>query len=387
MYLAYLAIVLPYAFLQAGFASTTARRRGPSSPRSFRPAVDVVITCYAEDPSLLAECCASVAEQDYSGPLRIFVVDDGSPNAKDIQRALWAVQERHPERDWTFLFSSRHINKRASQDKAFRLCKGEIMVTVDSDTVLRPDAVTHMVEEFRDPRVGGVCGNLRPKNGAQNRLTGLLERRYQHQSEQERAAQSRFGAVLCCAGPLSAYRRSVLEPIWERYQTQSFLGRRCITGDDIHLTMLVLRQGFRTTFAWGAHGYTQVPASLGHFCRQQLRWQRSMYRELAWMLPMLPRWHPYIALDVTARMLLPFLLLALGALLAAEAVLIDPAYLGQDGYLVAVPTLVYSALVVWQVGDLKFLAYGPLHILLAVLRLYAVVSLASSNWLTPRGRR
>lgn len=411
MYLIYLAIVLPYALLQAGFAATVMRRSppaadptadpgagsaaapavdptvDPAAAAARTPAVDVVVTCYAEDPALLAECCDSIAKQDYPGSLRIFVVDDGSPNAADIRRALDEVKRRHPRRDWTLVLSPRHTNKRATQDAAFRLCTGEIMVTVDSDTVLHADAVSRIVELFADPRVGGVCGNVHARNARQNLLTGLLDRRYQHLFEQERAAQSRWGAVLCCAGPLSGFRRSVVEPVWDDYLQQSFLGRRCVTGDDIHLTALVLRQGYTTRFAWRAHADTQVPASLGHYCRQQLRWQRSMYRELAWMLPMLPRWHPYIALDIAARVLLPFLLAAITLFLGAEVVMIDPAYLRQDAYLLVVPMLVYAALVLWQVGDLKFLAYAPLHLLLLPFKLYAVLSLTSNSWMTPRGRR
>jgi N-acetylglucosaminyltransferase len=410
MYLVYLVIVLPYALFQAGFAASVTRRRPPTADpaadagagsaaipaadpaaaaaaAAYAPAVDVVITCYGEDPALLTECCASVAAQDYPGPLRIFVVDDGSPNAVDIRRALDEVRRRHPERDWTVILSPRHVNKRATQDVAFRRGSGEIMVTVDSDTVLHADAVSRIVELFADPEVGGVCGNVHARNARQNLLTGLLDRRYQHLFEQERAAQSRWGAVLCCSGPLSGYRRSVLEPIWDDYITQSFLGHRCVTGDDIHLTVLVLRHGATTRFASRAHADTQVPASLGHYCRQQLRWQRSMYRELAWMVPMLPRWNPYIALDIAARVLLPFLLAAMAMFLGAEVVMIDPAYLRQDAYLLVVPMLVYAALVLWQVGDLRFLAYAPLHLLLVPFKLYAVLSLASNSWMTPRGRR
>jgi cellulose synthase/poly-beta-1,6-N-acetylglucosamine synthase-like glycosyltransferase len=393
LYLAYLVIAVPYALLQAGFAAIARRRflatgataDGASEAPPFAPAVDVIITCYAEDPTLLAECCTSVAEQDYSGPLRILLVDDGSPNRAELRRAVDDVRERYPRRPWK-LFWPEHTNKRMSQNVAFRESSGELVVLVDSDTVLRHDAVTWIVDAFRDSRVGGACGNLRPKNSTQNLLTSLLERRYQHLFEQERGAQSRFGKVLCCSGPLSAYRRSALEPVWDRYVGQSFLGRPCVTGDDIHLTMLVLGQGFETRLSWHARAYTQVPASLVHYCQQQLRWQRSMYRELPRTLLMLRRWHAYMWLDLAARILLPFMLVAMAVLYAAE-VAIDLSFLLRDAYLLAVPMIIYAGLVAWQVGDPKFLAYGPLHLLLVPFRLYAVLSFGSRNWITPRGRR
>jgi N-acetylglucosaminyltransferase len=389
IYLIYLAIVVPYSLLQTGFATTVTRGREGASPEPaepIRPAVDVVITCYNEDPQLFAECCASVAAQDYGGSMQIYIVDDGSANAEALQAALVGVKKRHPERRWTVEFATRRANKRAAQDVVFGRCSGEVIVTVDSDTVLEPDAVTSIVQPFRDPAVGAVCGHLRARNADQNLLTGLINRRYKHIFEQERAAQGRFGTTLCCAGPLSAYRRSVLLRVWDRYLGQTFLGVRCIAGDDIHLTVLVLEQGFKTVFEPRALAHTQVPPTLELYCRQQLRWQRSMYRELAWMVPLLRRWHPFVTLDLVARTLLPFLLVALAALFTAEVVLIDPAYLREDWYLLLVPMVVNAGLVAWQVRDLRFLAYGPLHLLLTTFRLYAVVSLASSNWMT-RSRR
>lgn len=55
--------------------------------------------------------------------------------------------------------------------------------------------------------------------------------------------------------------------------------------------------------------------------RQQLRWNRSFYRELRWIIPLLVRRPPYLTLDVAARFLLPLLLpMALvAAVLAAMA--------------------------------------------------------------------
>jgi N-acetylglucosaminyltransferase len=44
------------------------------------PSVDVIVPCFNEDPIILSECLASLAEQDYAGKLRFYVVDDGSKN-------------------------------------------------------------------------------------------------------------------------------------------------------------------------------------------------------------------------------------------------------------------------------------------------------------------
>ena len=56
-----------------------------------------------------------------------------------------------------------------------------------------------------------------------------------------KAAESIFGAVTCCSGCFSAYRREAIAPVLERWENQRFLGRPATYGDDRSLTNFVLR--------------------------------------------------------------------------------------------------------------------------------------------------
>jgi N-acetylglucosaminyltransferase len=236
----------------------------------------VIVPCYNEEPSLLAACLRSLRGQDYQGELAVWVVDDGSGNRRELLPVLAA--EADP--GWRVVLLEGNRGKREAQAALLREGRGELLVMIDSDTSIEPDGIRRIVAPFADPCVGAVTGDLRPSNPAESWLTRLIEVRYRLLFERERAAQAAFGAVLCCASPFSAYRRSVVERVWPRYIGQRFWAGRRVFGDDLKLTNLVLAAGHRSVYEPTARAATSVPATLRGFARQQLRWNRSFYRKL-----------------------------------------------------------------------------------------------------------
>jgi cellulose synthase/poly-beta-1,6-N-acetylglucosamine synthase-like glycosyltransferase len=308
----YVGIAVAYAVVQGRLASRHVSTSRPVADRRW-PSVDVVLPCYNEDAAVLAHCCAALEHQDYPGELRLFLVDDGSRNRETIEAAVYR-RYRHRE-GWTVILLDGNKGKRIAQDAAVRRGRGELVVTMDSDTSVAPGAIRRLVAAFAGAEVGAVTGDVRVRNLDHNRLTRLIDERYRLLFEQERAAQGVVGSVLCCSGPFSAYRRSALERVWVDYLRQTFAGRTCVAGDDIHLTNLVLAHGYRSLYEPSARALTIVPTTLRGYLLQQARWNRSFYRELLPTLRILPRRSPYLALDVGARLLLP-LLLAAGLVLA-----------------------------------------------------------------------
>src|SRR5437763_8339134 len=297
---AYAVLVITHFLLQTFFAHRSHRRfvRGLERATSYeyRPSVDVVVAAYYEDPHELAACFESLVEQDYAGRMEVFIVDDCSPNRAELA----PLYERFGALPgWRVLLPDWNRGKRHAQDTAFRECDGEIMVTIDSDTIVAPDGVRNLVAAFADPRVGAVTGDVGVTNWRKNLLTRLIGMRYWVAFNQERAAQSWFRSVLCCSGPLAAYRRSTLtSACWDDYISQTFRGISCTYGDDRHLTNLVLAAGYDTLFVPGATAITNAPESLRGYLKQQLRWNKSFYRELLWTLPFLLHRSRYMVFEV-----------------------------------------------------------------------------------------
>ena len=389
LFLAYTVLVLTHLVLQVGCAALHARRArrrheralAAAADRAAWPDVDVIVPVYDEDPDDLDRCCASLAAQDYPGTVRVFLVDDGSPNRSQVLPVL----ERHGARPgWTVVLPELNGGKRAAQHAAIELGRAELVLTIDSDTQIAPDAVQRLVEGFDDARVGAVTGSVRVSNAGANLLTRLIDLRYFVAFHQERASHALFGAVLCCSGPLSMYRRRVLATVWPRYVSQTFRGTPCTYGDDRHLTNLVLGEGWRTQFSPYATCITTAPVTLSGYLRQQTRWNKSYYRELLWTLAFLPRLSRVMAVEVTVQALLPFLL-TLAVLATVGRALVDgPQVLLRYALLITVMALLHCLYALVRTRDPRFLlfvGYGFLHAALLIpVRIRALLTLDDNAW-------
>jgi len=342
--------------------------------------VSVIVPVYNEDPGILSACLQSIYHQTYEN-LEIIVVDDGSKQRRELDR----IYSQFGGGRFCVMLSANH-GKRHAQVVGLDRASGDIIVTVDSDTILRsPGAVSRIVKRFDNPRIGAVTGDVRVENKNTNLLTQLIAYRYWTAFHQERAAQSFFYVLMCCSGPFSAYRRDIMEEVRDRYITQTFLGQLCTFGDDRHLTNLVLEQGYQVAFDNTAIAYTYVPEQLRRYIKQQLRWNKSFYREMLWTTKALHKHHWYLIYDLLMQFILPFLLLfALGATVWQAYTTAHYGILLQYGVSIAGVGLLRALYGMYRTRDtgfLLFMLYGFIHVgLLLPTRLYALVTLRQSGW-------
>jgi hyaluronan synthase len=169
--------------------------------------------------------------------------------------------------------------KRLAQAEGFRRSRASFIVTLDSDTVLDPDALAHLLEPFEDVRVMAVMGNIAASNRNANLLTRVAASRARHGIVGPWAMQSFFGAVLCTWGAFSAYRREVITHNLDDYLNERFGGRRVESGDDRRLTFFALQRG-RVVLAKNALAKTLMPDRANDWLLQQLRWSRNYLRTI-----------------------------------------------------------------------------------------------------------
>ena len=380
----YAVVVIAHFLLQTFFAQRHhlkfKRSRG-AGETDYAPPVDILIAAYNEEAKSLKACFDSLLAQEYEGEIRVYVVDDCSPNRDEV---LPLYREYGALPGWEILLPDQNRGKRHAQDAAFGRCRGEILVTIDSDTVVASDGVCEIVRPFVDPRIGGVTGDVGVMNWRTNILTRLIGMRYWIAFNQERAAQSCFRTVLCCSGPLAAYRRSMLAACWPEYVGQTFKGISCTYGDDRHLTNLVLASGHDTIFAPGATAITNAPESLSGYMKQQLRWNKSFYRELLWTLPYLLGRSPYMVFELLVQTILPLLLTLAITSSILFAILVDPRHLVHYVVAITVMALVRCCYALYRTRRLSFLLfvlYGFIHAALLVpLRIRALSTLTDNSW-------
>ncbi len=253
--------------------------------REHAPRMTVVIPAYNEG-AMVAQSIDSVAAAHYPpDKLEIFVVDDGSRDDtwEHIQRAA----ARHGARVRTFRHE-KNAGKREALATGFRLGTGDVFVTIDSDSVISPDALLALAGPFASPRVGVVAGKVLVYNRRAGIIPRMLYVRFMLAFDFIRAYQSTFGTVYCSPGALSAYRASAVRQVLDKWLHQHFLGARATIGEDRALTNDVMRLGYDSVYQQRAMVLTVVPTSYKQLTRMFLRWNRSYIREEARLLKVLP---------------------------------------------------------------------------------------------------
>ncbi|MES5486883.1 chitooligosaccharide synthase NodC [Bradyrhizobium sp. INPA03-11B] len=344
--------------------------------------VDIIVPCFNENPQTLSACLEAIAKQSYLGKLQVYVVDDGSSN-RDAVRPVYDAYARDPR--FHIILERKNVGKRKAQITAIRRSHGDLVLNVDSDTMIAADVVTKLALKMRDPAIGAAMGQLTASNRDDTWLTRLIDMEYWLACNEERAAQARFGAVMCCCGPCAMYRRSALLSLLDQYETQLFRGKPSDFGEDRHLTILMLQAGFRTEYVPDAIAATVVPDRLGPYLRQQLRWARSTFRDTLLSLHLLPGLGRYLTLDVVGQNLGP-LLLALSLLTGLAQLAFTVTVPWFTTVTIALMTMVRCCVAAFRAREVRFLGFSlhtPINLfLLLPVKAYALCTLSNSDWLS-----
>ncbi|MGN1359292.1 MAG: glycosyltransferase [Kiritimatiellia bacterium] len=252
-------------------------RETPPVPDGALPRIAVVMPAYNEGEGVVRTLGSLLASNYPPEKMEIVAVDDGS--ADDTWGCIERVAAGSNGRIKAIRRACNGGKKRALAD-GIRASKGEIVVTVDSDTFFRPRTLRRLVSPFvGNEAIGSVAGNIHVVHEQQKLIPCMLAAIFTCNFDVLRAGQSSCRAVICTPGALSAYRRKLIEPRLEEWLGQKFLGSPSTIGEDRALAALVLRQDKGVVFQRSAVGYTNVPESYQGLCRMLLRWLRSDIRE------------------------------------------------------------------------------------------------------------
>ncbi|WP_053758399.1 glycosyltransferase [Streptomyces sp. AS58] len=244
--------------------------------------VTAVIPIYNEDPVMFEQGMRSLLAQSRL-PNEIHIIDDASADDSGIRTAKKMRREFEARGvKYTVSVQPENKGKREALALGFEAAPySDIFLCVDSDTVLSRDTVRELLLPLADERIMASTGMVLALNHDSNIFTRLQDLRYGNSFLFERAAYSRLKSVLCCCGALSAYRGSLVRKYLPDFLNQQFLGKPAVFGDDRRMTNYCLIEG-QVVFQETAVGYTAVPEKVPHFLRQQVRWNKSFFRESLW---------------------------------------------------------------------------------------------------------
>jgi len=221
----------------------------------YLPFVSVVIPAYNEG-RVIGRTVRSVLAQGYDH-FELIVVDDGSSDDTSEEARASSADER--------LRVIRHPNggKAAALNHGMTLASGEVIVVIDADTLLAPNAIQHLVRPLADPRVGAVAGNAKVGNRV-NLVTRWQAVEYVTSQNLDRRAFVMLNCITVVPGAIGAWRRSaVLDAGGFRTDTLA---------EDQDLTITLLRRGHRVALADQAVALTEAPETFEALLKQRFRW-------------------------------------------------------------------------------------------------------------------
>ncbi len=266
----------------------------PLTPATMEsaPTMTVIIPAYNEG-AMVAKSIDSIASAHYPAErLEIIVVDDGSTD--DTWRHIQLAVARHGRRVRA-IRQERNRGKREALAAGFRSGAGDVFVTVDSDSVVEPNALLALAGPFANQRIGVVAGKVQVYNRREGVIPRMLHVRFTLTFDFLRAYQSTFGTVYCSPGALSAYRASAVKSALEAWLHQRFMGAQATIGEDRALTNDIMRLGYDSVYQRTAVVRTIVPTTYKQLSRMLLRWNRSYIREemrfalILWKRPLVAR--------------------------------------------------------------------------------------------------
>jgi biofilm PGA synthesis N-glycosyltransferase PgaC len=261
------------------------------------PTVSVVMVVRNE-AALLPEKLNNLLALDYPAEsLQLVLVSDGSTDGTE---AILREAARDPR--------VQVVLNQLSQGKARGLSDGwanavgEVLVLTDARQQIEEGALRLLMENFADPQVGAVSGELMlgdPARGESNRGMGL----YWQMEKRMRELESATGSVVGATGALYAMRRELVQEV----PAETIL-------DDVFIPMHVARRGYRVIFDERARAWDVADLGSAREFRRKVRTLTGNY-QLLQLAPWLlrgenPLRFEFISHKLT-RLVIPFALLVM----------------------------------------------------------------------------
>ena len=209
----------------------------------FCPSVCVLIAGHNEADTI-AETLGSLWN---SYPrLQIIVIDDGSSDGMaDVAKSY--ARDRHGVH---ILSRAQRGGKSSALNWGLSQARADVIITLDADSRLSPNALWEIVQPLQNPNVGAVSGTITVWNSSHNIVTWLQAYEYRQSIFLGRQLQARLGTLGIVSGAFGAFRHSVLKRVtgWDA-------GSR----EDGDLTLRIRKAGYQIAFAPEAECLTNAP--------------------------------------------------------------------------------------------------------------------------------
>ena len=269
------------------------RRTAPAAAPRPAEALTVVVAAHDEAAVLPLTIPALFAQDD--PPDAIVIADDGSSDGTSallVERfgfdapalGTWATSRTMPSLHWLRLphgGKARALN--AALSSPIAACRTPIVMTVDADTRLAPQAVAAMRRAFScDATLVAATGVLKPVCGGSpiGRLFEWFQTYEYIRNFLSRYAWMQVDSLLLISGAFAGFRREAVVAV-------GGFDPDCLV-EDYELIHRLMRHGALNGLGWradvlgDAQAETEAPSSIAAFLRQRRRWFGGFLQTQYW---------------------------------------------------------------------------------------------------------
>ncbi len=227
------------------------------------PLVSILVPAYNEQ-GVISRTITSLLSLKYEHK-EILIIDDGST---DLTRFVAQGYEKQGVR----VVTKPNGGKASALNYGLLFAKGDIIITIDADSMVTRDAVDKIVQAMEsDPNNVAVAGNIKVLN-SKSTLTKIQELEYIMAINTIRRAFALFGAVMVIPGAFGAFKKKAVIEVGG-YDTDTVT-------EDFDITIKLLKTRGAVSSSSTAHAYTEVPSSWKALYKQRVRWGTGTFQTI-----------------------------------------------------------------------------------------------------------
>jgi len=241
-----------------------AERRRRAGEASYHPKVSVIIPAWNESVGML-KTLDSVLGNGYDNLEAILVNDGSTDNSDELMREYVRTFKKEPHAAGVSLryIAKENGGKGKALNTGITAAKGDLILTVDADSVLRQGSVARLVQYYLDPQIMAVVGNVEVVNTST--LIGLAQHLEYFFGFYNKRAHALLGAEYIFGGACASFRREVFDQIG-LFDTEN-------KTEDIEMSMRTKFHGMKSTYAEDVICYTEGASDVKGLISQRVRWK------------------------------------------------------------------------------------------------------------------
>jgi len=249
-------------FLILSFFDADARKRRRRTPSVIFPSVSVIIPCYNEERTIVATVDSVLALDYPKDKLSVIVVDDGSTDSTFDALARFSTTSN------IRIVHKENGGKHTALNAGIEVSESEFVGCLDADSFVAPDALTAVMENFDDERIGAVTAAM-----SVHAPRTILERMQQAEYLLGITMRHAFAAVnglYVTPGPFTIYRKKIFDELG--------LFKPAHNTEDMEIALRLQRAHWRIQNAPQARVYTKAPKTVFGLIKQRRRWTTGFLR-------------------------------------------------------------------------------------------------------------